>query len=84
MSAIIRTRNTDHLYLLTEELNERGYDRDVIPHQMDQSRVVVSSRESKKFRTVKSVEEVENDLKDLLYGFVEVAFTNPEKASYRL
>lgn len=86
MSAIIKVRNTDHYDRLEEEIKERGYERDYncVTAQVDTPHMAVVSGESKMFRTLKSIEEVEDELKDLTYGFVETAFVGPDGASNRL
>ena len=86
MSAVIRVRNTEHYDRLEEEVKERGYERDLscVTAQVDTPRMAVASRESKMFGTLKSIEEVENELKELVYGFVEIAFVSQDSASYRL
>jgi hypothetical protein len=84
MSAIVKCRKDYHIGRLRQELIERGYDIDYPCYTDMSSLVAVSSREVKACNKLKSLDEIYKDLEDLVYGFLEIAYINPEKANQRV
>jgi hypothetical protein len=78
MSAIIRSRNWRHGDSLRLELAERGWK--MCQKDWDDFRVAAVSKEAIDYGVLKSTEQIDEELRDLTYGFVEISFTNPNVA----